>query len=81
MTVPGIVVRDEAILSSIRAAGDPELELYDLGDYELDDIRAVLTAAAPHLIRDWVDAVLARYPHTQPGLAELANGLPTEETP
>jgi len=81
ITVPGIVVSDHAVLTAIRVAEeDPELELYAIGDAELDDIRAALTAAAPHLIRDWVDAVLALYPHVQPGLAELADGLLPGET-
>ena len=81
ITVPGIVVSEHAVLAAIRAAvGEPELELYAVNDAEFGDTLAVLTAAAPHLIRDWVDAVLALYPHVQPGLAELADGLLPGET-
>ena len=80
--VPGIVISDDAVLASIRVyVGEPELEYHSVDDAEIDVSSAVLTAAAPHLIRDWLDAVLARYPHVQPGLAELAAGLPTEEQP
>ena len=82
ITVPGIVVDDRAILAAIRVnVGEPELELYAVDDAEFGDTLAVLTAAAPHLIRDWVEAVLKRYPHTQPGLAELADGLLPGGTP
>lgn len=82
ITVPGIVVSDRAVLAAIRVnVGEPELELYAVDDAEFDETAAALTAAAPHLIRDWVDAVLTRYPHVQPGLAELAEGLLPGGTP
>jgi len=82
ITTPGVVVSNDTVLALIRAgAGDPKLELHAITDAEFDDTHAALTAAAPHLIRDWVDAVLKCYPYVQPGLAELADGLLPEGTP
>jgi hypothetical protein len=80
--VPRIVVSDEAVLASIQAvAEDPGLRLHALNDAQFDVHSDALEAAAPHLIRDWVGSVLARYPHVLPGqLAELADGLLPKET-
>ena len=65
ITVPGVVVSSDAVIVAIRAdVGEPELEFHALDDAEFD-----ATAA-----------VLERYPHVQPGLAELADGLLLEET-
>jgi len=82
-TVPDIVVSDAAALAAIRASErDPELEYHAILDIEFDDARDVVAAAAPHLIRDWVTAVLERYPHITPGqLRETADGLLPKETP
>jgi len=81
--VPGIVISDDAVLAAIRVyVGEPELEYHSVDDAELDVSSAVLTAAAPHLIRDWVRTVLTLHPHVIPSmLAELADGLLPEETP
>jgi len=83
ITVPGVVVSDEAILAAIRVnVGEPELELYAVDGVELDDIGDALTAAAPYLIRDWARAVLADLPYITPRhLRELADGLLPEGTP
>ena len=81
--MPAIVVGDDAVLAAIRAAGEePELEFHTLDDAEIDDTVNVLAAAGPHMIRDWVTAVLAQWPHITPGqLRELADCLLPEETP
>ena len=82
-SVPAIVIGDDAVLAAIRAAGEePELEFHALDEAEIDDTVDVLAAAGPHMIRDWVTAVLAQYPHITPGqLHELADGLLPEERP
>jgi len=82
-TMPDVVVSDDAVLVAVQAIEEtPELEFEDLGDAERGDTRAELTAAAPHLIQDWVTAVLAQYPHITPRqLREAAAGLLPEETP
>jgi len=82
-SVPAIVIGDDAVLAAIRAAGEePELEFHALDDAEIDDTVDVLAAAGPHMIRDWVTAVLAQYPHITPRqLHELADGLLPEERP
>jgi len=73
--VPHIVVSDAAVLATVQAV-DPKVEYHAILDVEIDDTRAALEAAGPHLIRDWVRSVLVLYPHVTPRqLAELADSL------
>jgi hypothetical protein len=79
MTVPDLIVSDDAILAVVRfAEGEPELDFDCLSPAEFIDTRNGLTAGAPHLIRDWVQAVLAQYPYITPALlSDLADDLLT----
>ena len=81
MTVPDLIVSDAAILAAARVAeGSPEMTLSDLAglDVRPDEARPVFAAAAPHIVRDWVQAVLAQYPYITPALlSDLADDLLT----
>jgi len=73
---PGPVVSDDAVRAAIRTVEEDlglKFETIDEGEIA----RAVLAAAGPYLIRDWVTALLNQYPHITPAqLSMFANTLP-----
>jgi len=85
MTTPDLIVSDVAILAAARVAhGAPEMTISDLADLDVrpDEARPVFAAAAPYIVRDWVQAVLVQHPDITPArLFALADDLLTGAQP
>ena len=85
MTTSDLIVSDTAILAAARVAHEvPEMTLSDLADLDVrpDEARPVFAAAAPYIVRDWVQAVLVQRPDLTPArLFALADDLLTGAQP
>jgi len=80
MTIPthswSNIVSDGAVRAAIRTV-EEDLGLQFETTLEGEIAHTVLAAAGPYLIRDWVTAVLNRYPHVTPEqLSMFAETLP-----